>query len=346
MKALKIFTFLSSLWLLFACADRVENATELNRPAPVYPDYVGVTIPKNIAPLNFLLRDSAEEVSVTLNGKTAVTSEGNKVEFALDDWHDFLRTHAGQQVRVKVYAKHRGEWFGYPTFHWTIANDTIDPCLTYRLIEPDYEVWNHLQIQQRNLTNFETSQLVDHQLEENRCMNCHEFSNRDPQLSMVYVRGKGGGAILNDHGRLSKLDIKAATATDSMVSSSVYYGFSPSGRYVVFSTNVIIPAFHAQANKRLEVYDQKSDVYVADLKTYEIYLSPLLADTTTLETFPTFSPDGRSIYYCAANSSGLASKNLHGLQYSLVRIGFDEKTGRIGSRVDTLVNASHNDGSQ
>ena len=63
MKVLKIFTFLSSLWLLFACADRVENATELNRPAPVYPDYAGVTIPKNIAPLNFLLRDSAEEVA-------------------------------------------------------------------------------------------------------------------------------------------------------------------------------------------------------------------------------------------------------------------------------------------
>jgi len=64
MKALKIFSFLSSLLLLFSCADRVENATELNRPAPIYPDYAEVTIPKNIAPLNFLLRDSAEEVSV------------------------------------------------------------------------------------------------------------------------------------------------------------------------------------------------------------------------------------------------------------------------------------------
>lgn len=117
MKVLKIFSFLSSLLLFFACADRVENATELNRPTPVYPDYTEVTIPKNIAPLNFLLRDSAEEVSVTLDGNTTVTRDGNKVLFDLDDWHDFLRAHAGHQVKVKVYAKHHGEWFGYRTFN-------------------------------------------------------------------------------------------------------------------------------------------------------------------------------------------------------------------------------------
>jgi len=170
-------------------------------------------------------------------------------------------------------------------------------------------------------------------------MNCHAFANRDPQLSMEYVRGKGGGAILNDHGVLRKLNIKAKNATDSMVSSSVYYGFSPSGRYLTFSTNVIIPAFHARPSKRLEVYDTKSDVYVADLKTHKIFLSKLLADTTQLETFPTFSPDGRYIYYCTADRRALYGNDLRKLQYSLVRIPFNERTGRIGSKVDTLVNA-------
>lgn len=119
---------------------------------------------------------------------------------------------------------------------------------------------------------------------------------------------------------MRKLNLKASTPTDSMVSSSVYYGFSPSGRYVVFSTNIIIPAFHARPDKRLEVYDTKSDVYVADLKTHTIILDPQLADTTKLETFPTFSPDGKFIYYCSADKRGLYSKNLRGLQYSLLRI--------------------------
>lgn len=242
-------------------------------------------------------------------------------------------------VKVRVYGKKDGRWLAYKSFTWTIARDTIDPVLTYRLIEPDYEVWNHLQIQERDLTSFDTKQLGDWRVQENRCMNCHAFANRDPQLSMEYVRGKGGGAILNDHGTLRKLNIKAKNATDSMVSSSVYYGFSPSGRYLTFSTNVIIPAFHARPSKRLEVYDTKSDVYVADLKTHKIFLSRLLADTTQLETFPTFSPDGRYIYYCTADRRALYGNDLRKLQYSLVRISFDERTGKIGAKVDTLVNA-------
>jgi len=305
----------------------------------MYPDYTDVTIPKNIAPLNFLLRGDYEAVAVEADGEMLKTQDGNKMQFDLDDWHDYLKTHAGKTVKVRVYGKKDGLWLAYKSFTWTIARDTIDPVLTYRLIEPDYEVWNHLQIQERDLTSFDTKQLGDWRVQENRCMNCHAFANRDPQLSMEYVRGKGGGAILNDHGVLRKLNIKAKNATDSMVSSSVYYGFSPSGRYLTFSTNVIIPAFHARPSKRLEVYDTKSDVYVADLKTHKIFLSKLLADTTQLETFPTFSPDGRYIYYCTADRRALYGNDLRKLQYSLVRIPFNERTGRIGSEVDTLVNA-------
>lgn len=163
-------------------------------------------------------------------------------------------------------------------------------------------------------------------------MNCHAFGNQNPNLSMVYVRGEDGGAILNCNGKLRKLNLKTA----NMVSSSVYYGFDPSGRYVTFSTNIIIPAFHANPDKRLEVYDSKSDVYVADLDNNIIISSPLTSDSTKLETFPTFSSNGRYIYYCVADKKGLKTKNLKGLKYALVRIPFEDRTGTFGSKVDTL----------
>lgn len=338
---------LTILVLLAACSPHVENAVEKDTLPPIYPDYTDVTIPRNIAPLNFMLRGDAQAVSVSINGETVVAADGCKVVFDDGQWHEMMEKNAGNDLMVKVFVENDGQWTAYKTFRWTVAADTIDQILTYRLIEPDYEVWNHLQIQQRNITNFDTKPLADWHLQENRCMNCHGFSNRDPQLSMMYVRGKGGGAILNDHGHIRKLNLKASTPTDSMVSSSVYYGFSPSGRYVVFSTNIIIPAFHARPDKRLEVYDTKSDVYVADLRTHTIILDPQLADTTKLETFPTFSPDGKYIYYCSADKRGLYSKNLRGLQYSLLRIPFDEAKGTIGDKVDTLVNADRNaDGRQ
>ena len=120
-----------------------------------------------------------------------------------------------------------------------------------------------------------------------------------------------------------------------MVSGSVYFGFSPNGRYITFSTNVIIPAFHSKKEKRLEVYDSKSDVYVADLKENRIIRSELLCDSAVLETFPTFSPDGKYIYYCAAPMVSLPME-LKKLQYALVRIPFDENTGTLGEEVDTV----------
>ncbi|MGI6222251.1 MAG: hypothetical protein ACOYJG_01420 [Prevotella sp.] len=328
----KILFFLGFALLFAACSPSVENAVEVNRLPRMYPDYTDVTIPPNIAPLNFMLRDSVDALVLDVNGDIFATSRNNKLIFDESDWHSLLAANRGKTLRVKLYAEHDGQWIGYREFTWTVAPDSIDPYLTYRLIEPDYEVWNHLQIQQRCIENFSTTQLADHHMQENRCMNCHIPSNQNPAHSLLYVRGKGGGAILNDNGHLRKLDIKA----DSLVSSSVYYGLSPDGRYMAFSTNIIIPAFHARANKRLEVYDSKSDVYLADLQKRIIYASPLTADTTQLETFPTISPDGKYIYYCVAPAVGLQSRNLRGLRYSLVRMPID-----FSSVPDTLYPNSH-----
>ena len=354
MKHIIAYTLLLSCLLLAACTAGHENAVRQNCLPPIYPDYAGVTVPVNIAPLNFLLRDSTvteTEVVLTCTGASnveieahsqsslTVTGSGNGVQFGMDEWKTFLQKAVGGKVNVQVYAcGEDGVWKEYSPFVWNVVGDSIDPYLTYRLIEPDYEAWNKLQIKQRCIENWEEKTLADHNLQENRCMNCHAFGNQDARLSMMYVRGPGGGAILNRNGRLRKLDLR----TDSLVSSSVYYGFSPSGRYVTFSTNVIIPAFHANAAKRLEVYDTKSDVYVADLDRNLILSSPLTCDTARLETFPTFSPDGRYIYYCVADRDGLRTENLKGLHYNLVRIPFDERTGRLStdaSRVDTLYNA-------
>lgn len=333
--------------LLVACNATHENAQKVEFLPTIYPDYTDVTIPVNIAPLNFLVRDKnvdgIEVIASYEDGASAsqnmggncisTTHSGNEVKFDLGDWKEFLQKAVGKKVNVQVYTRNgEDKWTEYKPFTWTVVGDSIDPYLTYRLIEPDYEVWNKLQIKERCIENFDEDVLADHNLQENRCMNCHVFGNQDPHLSMVYIRGEGGGAILNRNGKLRKLDIK----NDSLISSSVYYGFSPSGKYITFSTNIIIPAFHADPDKRLEVYDTKSDVYVADLDNDRIISSPLTTDTTQLETFPTFSPDGKYIYYCVANREGLHGKNLKGLQYALVRIPFDEKTGQFGTQVDTL----------
>ena len=319
-----IIYHLSFLFLLSACTPTPENVQKSDLLPTLYPDYCDVTIPVNIAPLNFLLRADCEAVGVKA-GDLTVNYKGNEVVFDCDEWKEMLTQNAGKQIQVTVTALIQGRWIEYKTFNWNVVKDKLDPYLTYRLIEPDYEIWNHVQIQQRCVENFEVNALGHHEQLENRCMNCHTYANQDPQLSMMYVRGPGGGAILNQGGQLSKLNIPG----------SVYFCFSPSGRYITYSTQKIIPAFHSDPSKRLEVYDSSSNVFVADMQEHRIISSPLLSDSLKFETFPTFSPDGKYIYYCEADSV-ILPEDIRQLQYRLVRIAFDEHTGQIGNRIDTI----------
>lgn len=312
------------LAVLASCTPTPENVQKSNELPPIYPDYCDITIPENIAPLNFLLRANCEAIEVKA-GDLTLNASGNEVVFDIDDWKDLMAKTAGQTLNVTITALIDGQWTEYKSFSWQVVKDKVDPYLTYRLIEPDYEIWNHVQIQQRCVENFDVSALGHYEQLENRCMNCHTYANQDPQLSMMYVRGPGGGAILNRNGELSKLNIPG----------SVYFCFSPSGRYITYSTQKIIPAFHSNPSKRLEVYDASSNVYVADMEKHQVIMSPLLSDSLKFETFPTFSPDGKYIYYCAADTVSLPS-DIHQLQYRLVRIPFDESTGAIGTQVDTL----------
>ena len=335
-----LLTLLTLLTLL-SCTPTPENVQKSDALPPLYPDYCDVTIPVNIAPLNFLLRSDCEAIqlvliqrdgsSVTSAGVTeepshCINSRGNEVVFDLDEWKELLAASAGKSLDVNVSALINGQWIQYKSFQWHVVSDKVDPYLTYRLIEPDYEIWNQVQIQQRCVENFDVKAIGHYEQLENRCMNCHTFANQSPELSMMYVRGPGGGAILNQNGQLSKLSIPG----------SVYFCFSPNGRYITYSTQNIIPAFHSQPSKRLEVFDASSNVYVADMQEHRILSSPLLCDSLKFETFPTFSPDGKYIYYCAADTVSLP-QDIRRLQYSLVRIPFDEQTATFGTAVDTLV---------
>ncbi len=307
-----------------ACSHAPKDVVLQDALPPVYPDYCDVTIPENIAPLNFLLRGDIEAIEVKAGGIT-LNAKGCEAVFDNDEWRDLMVQNAGKDIEVTVSALVDGRWLQYKPFTWTVVKDRVDPYLTYRLIEPDYEIWNNVQIQQRCVENFEVNAIGHYEQLENRCMNCHTYGSQSPDLTMMYVRGPGGGAILNRNGQLQKLNIPG----------SVYFGFSPSGRYITYSTQKIIPAFHSLPSRRLEVFDSESNVFVADMQEHRIISSPLLSDSLKFETFPTFSPDGKYIYYCVSDTVRLPME-LKDLQYALVRIPFDEQTGTIGTQVDTL----------
>lgn len=331
-----IYLITAILWCMAAActpSPRDERATDTM--PPIYPDYVGVTVPYNIAPLNFMLLDSCKAVYTVAEARGfSIKShrKGNEAIFDLKDWKRLMQKAAGKSVTVTVSALTESGWIKYKPFDITVSRDKIDPYLTYRLIEPDYEVFSRLSIMERNIEDFSERVLCNYNNVGNRCMNCHTHSTADGDLSFLYVRGEGGGMVLNDHGKLRLLNFKTA----DMVSGAVYAQFDPMGRYLAFSTNVIIPAFHSRPGKRLEVFDTKSDVYVYDIRNDKVLRSPLLADSTRLETFPTFGADGKSIYYCVADMPAHPTA-VDSVSYSLCRIGFDLDKGTFALSVDTVV---------
>ncbi|MFW5503504.1 MAG: hypothetical protein ACOCO5_09610, partial [Segatella copri] len=147
------------------------------------------TIPVNIAPLNFEIRDkhlTNIETVLTIEGADAndaantltATSNSQNLKFDIKEWKAFLQKAVNKNIKVQIYSKSdEGDWTAFKPFTWQVVGDSIDSYLTYRLIEPDYEVWNKIQIKQRCIENWEEKILADHNLQENRCMNCHAFGN-------------------------------------------------------------------------------------------------------------------------------------------------------------------------
>ena len=99
-----------------------------------------------------------------------------------------------------------------------VSADKLDPYISYRLIEPGYEVWHEVEIRERCIENFQERILSDWRNTGNSCMNCHVHSQARSDLSIFYVRGKNGGAFLNRNGELRKLSLKAK----DMISGTVY----------------------------------------------------------------------------------------------------------------------------
>ena len=131
--------------LLVACTPTPHDVKQSGQEAEIYPDYKDVTIPVNIAPLNFVVR-GAEAIEVKA-GNLTVRNRGGNVEFGMGEWRKLIE--GSDTIEVEVTTLKDGQWTAYKRFHWFVVNDSVDSYLSYRLIEPGYSVWSRLQIKQR-----------------------------------------------------------------------------------------------------------------------------------------------------------------------------------------------------
>lgn len=325
---------------LTACTETVSDATQENILPQIYPDYTGVTIPVNIAPLCFNMADeTALRIDAVVTGShgSSLHAQGEEsADFDIDEWHTLLSQNRGDSLSVVVSAKYEDGWHTYKPFSIYVSPDSIDYGLCYRLIEPGYEVWSKMGIYERDLSSFEERPLIENTQFEG-CVNCHSFNRADPKDMSLHIRGPHGATLLRkDYGPVTAYNTK----TERTLGLCVYPYWHPSGRYIAYSTNTTNQLFHSAGKNRVEVFDTASDLQVYDVEKNELLLSPFLKQDSVYETYPVFSADGRSLYFCAARALPEGSHQLDSIRYNLCRIDFDPETGTFGDHIETVVDAA------
>lgn len=257
------------------------------------------------------------------------------MDFDLDDWHQLLAQNRGDSLSVTVSAKFDDGWHTYRSFPIYVSPDSIDYGICYRLIAPGHEVWSKMGIYERDLSSFDECALIENTQFEG-CVNCHSFNRGNPANMSLHIRGKHGATLLSkEDGSITAYNTK----TPETLGLCVYPYWHPSGHYIAYSTNVTKQTFHSADRNRIEVFDDASDIQVYDIDKNELLLSPLLKQDAVYETYPVFSADGRSLYFCAAQALPEDNHQLDSIRYNLCRIDFDPATGHFGSRIDTIVDA-------
>lgn len=333
-----LYTVLLSTALLAGCsAQPPREFTETNQTATIHPEYGSTVIPYNIAPLNFGYQDEGKAYITELKaGEQSLVMKGKSTDWKVKEWHKLLEANKGKAIEVNTYIKTDDGWKKYRPIKWQVAEEPIDPYISYRIIAPSYVTYEELSIRQRNLTNFDEQIIYNNMLLSDdvngQCINCHHYRNYKTDNMQFHVRQHKGGTMLVNNGQVKKINLK----TDSTISAGVYPAWHPTHNLIAYSINDTGQSFHTRNNNKIEVQDLKSDLILYDIDNNEV--SFIEHDTLEWEVFPAWAPDGKTLYYNSAhyeiqNYAGREREiidNYRNFHYNIYRKSFDPATKTFG----------------
>lgn len=105
--------YILSVLLFTACAPKLsvpEQSQAATDTLHIYPDYAEVTIPANIAPMNFLVDNAGDKFVCKMeapDGKyiTAGSAEDSKLCFDSLEWRNLIQENRGKTLKTTVYVE-------------------------------------------------------------------------------------------------------------------------------------------------------------------------------------------------------------------------------------------------
>ncbi len=328
-KTYPIFSFFSLIILISCHNSPFKNAKNIDALPEIFPDYSGIVLPPNIAPLNFTIEEKGIQYFVNFNSDNtsgfSIKSRKPEIVIPFSKWGKLLKKNRGEKIRMVVYVRgHNKVWKKFKPIENIISKDSIDSYIAYRRINSGMILWEDMAIVQRNLGNFSESDIISNQNTENNCMHCHTFQNRDPNNMILHMRRSPSGTLIKTKER----SLWLSTKTHYTLSSFVYPAWHPDGQYIAFSTNRIHQNFFGRGNRINHVRDDASDIVIYDLYNNEVFTTPEIA-SKDFENIPAWSPDGKYLYYIQSSHE---FKHLHDSleKYDLLRIEFDQENKKWG----------------
>jgi hypothetical protein len=141
--ALGIVLVLAGLCLRSAPPGPPQECPEIAREPNISPDYAGLVIPPNIAPLNFRILEPGQQYSVRLHADAGraleVSSRTSSVHFPVRPWRALLAANRGRQILLDIYVKDGAQgWRRFQSLSNTVAAEEIDSYVVYRRMQPIY----------------------------------------------------------------------------------------------------------------------------------------------------------------------------------------------------------------
>ena len=335
MKILRIITVLYIAFLSFYCTTGCKRTGDasiiyVEREPMIEPDYSGVTVPFNIAPMNFFVNEKEEGIRITIrsvNGsETDIKLKDGIAKFPARTWNKLINENKGGKIEITVFNRNKEKKvIRYAPFYIYIATESADPYLCYRLLYPGYESWSDMQIVQRSISDFREKSVIENQMLENNCVNCHTFLKNDPSKFLIHVRGSLRGTYFVNGSQVTRRELR----TGEMKANAVYPAWHLSGRYIVFSSNEIVQSFHMLPGKKNEVLDRSARLVMYDYEKDEISFVPEEDTIRYIETFPCWSSDGAWLYYCRTKQIK-GNFDYRSIKYDLIRRPFDNSSGLFG----------------
>lgn len=333
--------------LLSGCSDSLPDQYSISsKSVEMYPDYQGVTVPCNIAPLNFAVLTECDNAVAMLsaNAKSIVKkAEDKAICLSIEEWKTLIDNSKGK-ISVTLYLEKDSKWSSHPTFDINVVNDSIDKFLTYRLIEPQYQHIGKMGEFQFDLEVGEEIDILDaHKLNSAKkcdafCMNCHTSQKTNSKNKLMHVRSIKSGMIITYNGETKIIDAKCG----DMTNGAGYSQWHPTLPLIAFQSETVRQHFTSGETTKNYPFDITSDLLMYDIEKNEV--TNILRTQNKVETFLSWSPDGEYLYYSTTDSMYKSARNVNKIFFDIARMKFDAATKTFGEP-EIMVNASKSDSS-